>query len=278
MANERQQMIDKLEEWLSKKGYPTEMAVAQALVRQHFDVITSDYYADPNEAKMREIDVVATRAIAVDQDAFRLSWVIECKTAKKGPWVLLSPTELVIEPEEQLSARPTSALARDVLRHMDKATGRNNAHEIFMPLEPLGASLVPAFTDADSAFTALCSCVKASDYRIKRANESLSSFMSSWLIGEIAFPTIVIEGKLFHAWFSEKAKLQVAEIDSGTVVWRNEEFGIPRILVSVYTLSHFRNMVAGLAKCADQFFDEGSQVINSAVRSWRARSLQQVNV
>lgn len=271
-------MIDKLEDWLSKQGYPTEMAVAQALVQQDFDVITSDYYTDPNEKKMREIDVVATRATEVDQDVLRLSWVIECKSAKKYPWILLSPTELVIGPEEQLAARPTSALAGDVLRHMDKATDRNNAHEIFMPLEPLGASLVPAFTGSDSAFTALCSCVKASDYRIKRANESLSPYVSSWLIGEIAFPTIVIEGKLFHAWFSEKGEVRIAEIESGTVVWRNEAFGIPRILVSVYTLSHFRRIVAQLANSADRFLDKTSSVITSTLRSWRARSLQQLNV
>ena len=278
-------MIPNVKDWLSKQGYPTEMAVAQSLVQQQFDVITSEYYVDPNTEKMREIDVVATRAKYVDQNALWITWVIECKSAKKHPWVLFSPTELVIEPEEQLTARPTSALANDVFRHLNKATVKKNAYEIFMPPAPLGSNLVPSHSksqaennNADAAYAALCSCVTAANYRIQRANESLNSFASNAMIGEITFPTIVIDGKLIHAYLTDKGELELAEIESGTVVWRNQEFGIPRTLVNIYTLSHFKNKVLELKNHADQFLDKAYPQISHAIESWQLRELGQFNV
>ncbi len=79
----------KVADWLKKEGYPLEMKVADIFRRNGFGVDQSSYFIDPETGKMREMDVIAT-AIDKYTSNINISWVIECKSSKKYPWILFT--------------------------------------------------------------------------------------------------------------------------------------------------------------------------------------------
>ena len=90
MAKE-QDIKTKLLAWLNTQGYPLEMQVAQEFQSSGFTVTQSLYYADPETAKQREIDVVARKEGEwSDYFLLNIQFAISCKNATKRPWVVFS--------------------------------------------------------------------------------------------------------------------------------------------------------------------------------------------
>jgi len=83
-------LIENVASWLETQGYPLEMEIASIAQGCGFDVSQSDYYQDPEDNKYREIDLVLS--LSKFSNRFHLSYnlLVECKSGKDKPWLLLS--------------------------------------------------------------------------------------------------------------------------------------------------------------------------------------------
>jgi hypothetical protein len=83
----RDDLKQKVREWLEKEGYPLELKTAAALRAAGFPgVLPSAYYQDPEGGGLREIDVYAF-VTADGNTAASVSVHVECKSQTNRPWV-----------------------------------------------------------------------------------------------------------------------------------------------------------------------------------------------
>jgi hypothetical protein len=84
--SEEQKLID----WLKTEGYSLQMRVARTLSLAGFDVSQFESYVDPNENKLREIDMLASVTREFDGFTVSVSFLIECKHAGEHQWVVFT--------------------------------------------------------------------------------------------------------------------------------------------------------------------------------------------
>lgn len=141
MTQEKDDLPAQIHEWLRHEGYPFEMQVAQAFRKVGFHVTQSDYYIDPEEQKAREIDVVAVAQRAEkDGPVFRIMFLIECKSSKEKPWLLLSAPEDfpgMVWSEEEVAERIASRMGTQVLSELAQ-DGKIQYLALFSLRRPVG--------------------------------------------------------------------------------------------------------------------------------------------
>ncbi len=76
-------MRDEVLKWLNETGYPLEMRVAQAVIKNGFGAFQALHYTDSATSKSRETDVVG---IVTPDARHRTELIIECKTSDV-PWI-----------------------------------------------------------------------------------------------------------------------------------------------------------------------------------------------
>ncbi|MFQ5965502.1 MAG: hypothetical protein ACE5KZ_14595, partial [Candidatus Scalinduaceae bacterium] len=118
--NSQKDLKKKIKKWLLDQGYPLEMRVAASLRKIGFDVIQSRYFFDPEDAKLREIDVIASYP---DFTGFiDISFIIECKVSKEKPWLLFSSQQTLEGFNRLFAYCINSSSARKALIEKDKDT------------------------------------------------------------------------------------------------------------------------------------------------------------
>lgn len=73
-----------------RTGFALEHAVSKSLRRSGWTVISNKYYVDDNEDTVREIDLVAYKAKAVENFVVYTALIISCKKSEANAWALLS--------------------------------------------------------------------------------------------------------------------------------------------------------------------------------------------
>ncbi|MCK4395306.1 MAG: hypothetical protein KAW56_14395 [Candidatus Marinimicrobia bacterium] len=198
----------KIKEWLSTQGYPLEMKVAAAFRKAGFEVIQSHYYIDPENNNYREIDVVAIMPDPKLSGVIDISFVVECKTSKKKPWLLFS-SDRILERWNILfsycinSDRTREALIKKGFDRIKKLLWMNKKGRI-------AYGLTQAFTSGDDiTYKAAISVLKATISRKKQLEKRIPApFM-------FIFPVIIIEGQLFECFLSDKGQLSIIEFENG---------------------------------------------------------------
>lgn len=215
-------LAKEVEKWLKKSGYPLEMEVAQTLKNAGFSVVQSEYFEDNDTDKWRETDVVAYHENPSNGACKPIfATVIECKGDPSKPWVLFSaadnyPTSLSV------SRRATSNDGSRVLHALSVQEQIKDLTMFTLPARP-AYGITCAFLDTDKkasqpdiAYRALQSVCKATNGLIKRLED-----IEHQKLLPFAWPVIVINAPLFESYLNDDGKLEVSELSSGTLVWRN---------------------------------------------------------
>src|SRR5687768_14769628 len=105
----------RLANWLESQGYPLEIEVARAFREAGFKAIQADYYIDPVSKANREIDLVAHADKYVLGLLARISFIVECKTARDKPWVLFTAPQGQLADKARVVQRAASKLGADWL-------------------------------------------------------------------------------------------------------------------------------------------------------------------
>lgn len=274
----------KIRNWLSEQGYPLEMAVAQALRRSGFRAQQSSYYRDVETGTPREIDVQATTWRHFTQEygsvyaliELGVSVCIECKFSNK-PWLLFRSGE-----QHKLSkwtgaqlGPVCSVTGQEFLQCMFshdliQKCGIINQHK------EIGYGLTQAFsTGDDAAYKAMIGSTKAAIAdAIQNDGANSHSGDELYVLCSVAFPVVVLDGRLFECHLGEDESLVVSEISSAAI-----ECKIPLLdrkgsrdqwtttAVYIYSRSAIPQLVADFTEVAD-VMEKGLPVFLDVYKSW----------
>jgi hypothetical protein len=199
-------MEKKILEWLTDQGYPLEMQVATSFRKNGFDVIQSHFYADPEDENFREIDIVATKPEITG--ITKISFVLECKSSKKKPWVLFTSEHVLTGWNILFSYCINNDSARKAL--IDKGIDTIIKLPWMEKEGRVAYGLTQAFTRGeDVTFKASTGVLKAA---ISRKRELIKKSYSPFVF---VFPCIIIEGNAFECFVESSGNLSIEKFSKG---------------------------------------------------------------
>jgi hypothetical protein len=246
----------KVREWLEKSGYPLEMQVAREFRRAQFRVSQAQFYLDPESHQYREIDVVASRSESVDGRIIQIQFVVECKVSRDRPWMMFVGEDRPREhfnPVSRIMFGPCNK-AGVVLRGVLSSAKDLHGLPLFMDDRQTAYGVVQAFKDGreDASFAAVMQVGKAATVL---ANEPLFGGLNLGLKktpATIAFPVIVLDGRLFEAGLDQSGQVVVKETYQCTLVNRNPQLGAALALIPVVAKEALADFVAGTATTCNE--------------------------
>ena len=204
------------------------MRVAKAFAEERFEVIQSRYFEDPEEGKLREIDLTAARLEVEDGFMASVVFAVECKSSPDKPWVLLSSADRE-RPSLLQSFQGSALVSQSVTRDYGHVMYRSDPSiPVIHPGPRYGYGVTQAFTSGvDVPYKAVRSAVKSAVARVHETGES----------DEYTFvvPVVVFEGRLFECRLDKEGRTLVDEIESGTLWWRSSVAGFDRPKVRIVT-------------------------------------------
>jgi hypothetical protein len=242
-GSKEKSLSDKVRGWLVEQGYPLEMQVARVFRNAGFYVQQSTYYEDSESGKLREIDVTAQlHSPSSTNVLLQVAFFVECKWTGDKPWLLFTSeheqgrSSLSQRAIFSKSLQPFIAQEQWVTRTLPEEIQRLS---IFNPPN-LGYGITQTLTSSstkDVPFQAITGAVKAALGRAKHL-ESFTSQVPTMRMAGIAFPVVVIQGKLFICKLDDKSAdgVMVEEVDRGAVVVKHiNEQGVGHLPVHIVT-------------------------------------------
>jgi hypothetical protein len=106
-------LVQPLQSWLQKEGYPAEMQAAAIFRAAGFTVRQGHHYLDDETGKSREIDLVCAFDDPAGLGSFRV--VAECKSSAK-PWIVFASESVLTGYNRFAAYAVMSDSARDAPR------------------------------------------------------------------------------------------------------------------------------------------------------------------
>lgn len=228
MPDTENDLARKISQWLQVHGYSLEMQAAAAFQKAGFGVRLSDLYNDFETHKSREIDVTAVQWSSHEEPVtLKVLWSIECKSSKEKPWVAFVSQS---QPERFL---PLELMCTQMYRtFLLEALNRESFHSALANLSllrvaPLCHGITQALSEKeDKPFESLMSATKSSIAALLQIDElNTASFRSTSpkkppYFCCIAFPVIVVDGRLFQASLGDGGTIEVEEVFSTALYWK----------------------------------------------------------
>ncbi len=260
------------------------MAVAQAFRQGGFRTQQSSYYRDVETGTPREIDVHAAtlREFTREYDSvyalieLRVSVSIECKSSSK-PWLLFRSGE-----DQKLSkwtggqlGPVCSITGQEFLQCMFSHDLIQKCGIVKLHRE-IGYGLTQAFSTGDDvAYKAMIGSTKAAIADAIQ-NDGANSYSAHelYVLCSVAFPVVVVDGRLFECHLGEDESVVVSEISSAAM-----ECKIPLLdrkgsrdqwtttVVYIYSRSALPQLVADFIEVAD-VMEKGLPVFLDVHKSW----------
>lgn len=248
-------MEAKVKEWLEKEGFPLEMRAARAFREAGFEIRQSSLFADPEDQKSREIDVVA--ATRSNIGFTEVSHFIECKSSKH-PWVILCADDVL------------SGFNRVHAFSLLSTKARNRFIEDFSTLSPhikwlqrpdrCGYGLRKAFSDADVGYGACMSVVKACNARLYENGHQDSP---TWFT--FTFPIIVVDTPIFECSLAPNEDINLRRVDVSNLLFIAT---VPNHVATCITVIH----IDALGQYAQECF-LNARALLSATQPWESLEL-----
>jgi hypothetical protein len=236
--NDASDLLNRVKTWIDGQGYPLEMRTARAFSRASFDVLQSELYKDSASGKSREIDLIALSSDMVGYT--RIGFAIECKSSPK-PWILFTtgtgPRGLIYRSYALLSEEALTALNKTfgtqedaIFRHLEELVWLKKPNNVAYALRQ-------AFTETDTAYSALTAAIKAAGHMVRISSES------GYPQIRVSFPLIVVDSPLFLCQLDETSESFIKEVESGEIQFQNPDEPNEETCVRVVTLKHLPNFI-----------------------------------
>ncbi len=243
---------ERLKNWILEQGYPLEMFVAKAFREAGFRTTQSEYYEDPENGDNREIDVIACLQEDIGEFLVRVQICIECKSAKKHPWVAFTSRGTRLAAPAMIVQRPASTLGKAFLR---KIAHDPECHklEICRSKKRNAYSLTEAFTNGkDNAYASCLSVAKCA--KSITTKENIYSKVSG-PICSITIPLVLIDGKLFEC-HQDEIDLGVSALESSQLIWRNQSSNSGHSIINVITKLGLADFISNILEFSKYIFSQ----------------------
>lgn len=240
--------IIKIKNWINKGGFPFEMKVAKAFKNSDFQIGQSILFKDVETEKYRETDIIAYYTKGMGDVWFNLTFVIECKKITGKPWIVLKSDS----PYQIQKGKPPVYGSRNAQILIKKVSENKNYRSplLFPDLSDYGYNVITAFSDKnDTSYSASQSVIKATEYLVKKSNESNNRFCNIYI------PIIAIDGELYEGRLNNESEIELEAANVSSFISNKsfEENGLN--ILTVVTSSEIENYVKQLRKDCELFFE-----------------------
>lgn len=244
-------LLEKVEGWLNKQGFPLEFQVAQAFATGGFHTDQGAYVTDPIAGELREVDVIAWKEHQKSERRFRLSVLVECKWSIERPWVIFTSTRARPSPAASIAYLVGSSFAEAVLWYM---AGDRNIQQLQRDVLSTrfgfgGRQALVEKQERELFYPAIQGVVAAATAHAHSLppNASVTDVVRDL---HVVIPMIVIEGRLFEAYL-DGPELKVAEVTDTIVAWRGFGARSQPVFVRIVTAPQLPTHIERLANYAD---------------------------
>ncbi len=277
---------DEVEEWLSKEGYGLEFLTADIFSKHDFKVRQGYYVRDEQTRNLKEIDVIAheTRTLATPLpdklSHLRIEYVVECKWSKNKPWVVFSSYNHAMSSSECIRQTIASLTGSAILWTLGTDLTVQNLNMFSTPPRPgysgrqaLGEGKDIFYSTMQSIISAASSLAKSYDrHPIYDVGQTLEN-------ATIIFPVIVIDGRLFEAYFDEiSGKTKVDEVKTIRIHWRGAEVSANTVTVDLVTLEELDNFVKSCRLEIDSVLDAIQDGLGAIQNCYIQKSLSPLKI
>lgn len=241
-----------------KTGYLEELKMGNTFSKAGWNVRHSNYYLDKDEKKGREIDISATRTIGFINSSKERCWfnsilICEVKKTVKNHWIIFSTKKILYDNWLGFALYYKQGIENTLVKKIIAGVSRSSSIDTF---SRIGITYCEAFNDHSVIFKALTSATKASEYFLTmRANKTREKrYLASGAppLKKIDFiePIVIFEGLMYEAYFNEKNKLELNEINHIPVLFNyiSPNYNRNNYLIDVVSTKELPNLLASKAK------------------------------
>jgi len=236
-----------------KTGYLEELKMGNTFLKAGWDVQHSNYYLDRDEEKGREIDISARKSIVFknsSKEEYRLGLRLVCEVKKsvENHWIIFSTKKSHYE-EGWLgfALYYKYGIENDLEDKIKMGVDRSSSIDEF---SRIGITYCEAFNDHSQIFKALTSATKASEYflMIREKNYLVNALCPKTI--EFIEPTVIFKGLMYEAYFNEKNKLELNEINHIPVLFNyiSPNYNRSNYLIDVVTTKELPKLLASKEK------------------------------
>lgn len=256
MTDPQENLADKIKKSLEGHGHSLEMRVAKAFRENGFKVSQFEYFVDQDTNLVRQIDVVASISKIIAKQLVTINLIIECKYAKKKPWVILQTEqkfnkyaffEKNLQGEapanwkniDNTNGQFIGCLLLNLIQtgNIEKFSVKSAGYTILE--NRFNKQQQPDPTQKDHAYQAILQTTKAVAHIESQINEDNKLIFRELEYGagtdtglrnieetyadlvlnfSINIPVIIINGQLFEGKLDKRNEIAVEEIDYGVVL------------------------------------------------------------
>jgi hypothetical protein len=219
------ELADQVKSWLEAQGHPLEFRVNAEFAAAGVATDQGFYVQDSSSSAPREIDVLARVRRSDDDFIAEVSLVVECKWSRDKPWIVFTSPTNVMSPAACIAQTLGSASGAAVM-HCLASNPAIQQFKTFASGARNGFGGRRAFTrdDGPDMFYNTVQSVVSKTISFAKRSDRQREFGKMPRLSCIAFPSIVVDGELFEAYFdSETNNLRVRATDHTRLHWRGAE-------------------------------------------------------
>ena len=272
-------LTNKVEHWLSTEGYSLEFAAANIMGKIGYRV-WQGLYARNEDNTPREVDLVATVTKSNKEKLLRVYNVIECKYSKDKPWVIFSGNRQRINHSALVAQSITSKLGESI---MWSIAGDENitSLEMFNCPERFGFGGRQALGkgNRDLFYNSIKSVVQNSFSLVKQYDNRDHAEGEVPKYGAVAFPVLLIDGKLFSAYFDEGInETKIEEVRHARCHWRGSSETNLHTTVDLVTLDYFEEFSSKRFEEVCSLLEYMEKTLNQILDVKKEKSMNPLNV
>jgi hypothetical protein len=231
----------KVQAWLDQEGYPLEFAAAAVFRRHGFQVRQGTYVRVDDEEKAREIDVVAYKDAGGDA-LIRIYHVVECKWSKDKPWVVFTGSGSMAS--AACITQTISSLLGSAIVWTQAGLEQLHGMNLFTTPRRAGFNGRQAFSKGnDEFYNAMSSVSSLSTLLVENYDDEKRARGILPKSAVLAFPVIVVDGRLFEAYFdSAENKLKLEESQCLRCHWRGAPAWRLHATIDIVTFDYLRQV------------------------------------
>lgn len=228
-------MHEDIKSWLSKTGYPLELAVQKLASAKGYLCEKSTIYTDIESGVAREVDLTAySHGMQTDEYSYDIQYLFECKKSEK-PLLVLCETNSKRERYEHYFGHEVvtdgGSYANSLAYfHLHDLTHDARIEKIGKFAEEVysGYSIVPAFSKSDeNIYKGIMGLAKANDHYRKEyyecfrmARSDPQSHMVDANPFQLLIPVLVVDAPLYTVYLTDSGSEAIGETDWASLLVR----------------------------------------------------------
>jgi hypothetical protein len=276
-ARERN-LEQKVGDWLAREGYPLEFLAANIFKAAGFAVRQGYHVRDESAHTVREVDVLASATAEVGDSLLRIYHVLECKYSRDKPWVVFT-SDQPIAPSACVAQTFGTMAGQALLWALAGHQEIQGLSYFATPGEPGFGGRQALSDNRDIFYDALQAVVSKATAVMRQYDNPYGGIQDALEIAAIAFPLIVVDGRLFSAAFNERTKeMDLAEVEVMRLHWRGAASWRMHATIDIVTSTYLTRLAAQRYKELDVLIPSMHKCLSQLQRCLVERTLDPLEV